>query len=146
MKNDYKYLKYLIKHKYYVAKECFKVGLYWRGIVHDLSKFTLSEWIAYRNYFYGTPDEIKFNEAWLNHIHKNKHHHQHWVLRNDDGTVVALDIPNVYVLEMVCDWIGAGLAITGRREVKEWYEKNKDKMVLSDLTKAKVNAMIELLA
>lgn len=51
--NNIKYLKYLIKHKFYVTRECFRIGLYWRGLVHDLSKFNPMEWVAYRNYFYG---------------------------------------------------------------------------------------------
>lgn len=54
-----KYLKYILKHKYYVAVECFKMGLIWRGLVHDLSKLRLSEFGAYANYFYGNyPDEL----------------------------------------------------------------------------------------
>lgn len=56
MKNDIKYLKYLFKHKWYVAKECFKRGLYWQGIIHDLSKFLPSEYFAYRDYFYNNPE------------------------------------------------------------------------------------------
>jgi hypothetical protein len=34
-----KYLNYLLRHKWYVGIECFKKGLIWRGLVHDLSKF-----------------------------------------------------------------------------------------------------------
>ena len=74
MMNNIKYLKYLLKHKYYATKYCFKFGLYWRGLVHDLSKFLPSEWIAYREYFYNNPYNRKcvkadFNYAWLFHQH-----------------------------------------------------------------------------
>jgi len=47
------YLKYIIRHKWYVGIECFKMGVYWRGITHDLSKFLPSEFIPYAKYFYG---------------------------------------------------------------------------------------------
>jgi hypothetical protein len=53
MNKHLKYLKYVVKHKYYVARECFKEGLYWRGIVHDWTKLTPKEWIPYTEYFYG---------------------------------------------------------------------------------------------
>jgi hypothetical protein len=39
-------------------------------------------------------------------------------------------MPDIYMKEMLCDWVGAGVAITGERKTKEWYEKNKDKVVL----------------
>jgi len=48
-----KYLKYILKHKWYVMIECFKNGLIWRGLMHDLSKFLPSEFIPYANFFYG---------------------------------------------------------------------------------------------
>lgn len=166
--NNFKYLKYLIKHKFYVTRECFRIGLYWRGLVHDLSKFTPSEWIAYRNYFYGTwlkynpiiPTygvETKnwskstegvseaFDYAWLQHQHKNKHHWQHWILRNDDGTITPMMMPDVYIKEMVCDWLGAGMAITGKREADMWYKSNKHNMQLHELTRGRAEMLLEQL-
>jgi len=47
------YLDYLLRHKWYVTLECFREGLYWQGLTHDLSKFLPSEFIPYANYFYG---------------------------------------------------------------------------------------------
>jgi hypothetical protein len=162
---DIQYLKFIIKHKYFVTRECFKMGLYWRGLVHDLSKFLPKEWIAYRNYFYGTYKpyeqfssglkyefdcfkiskeyiEQQLDYAWLNHQHKNKHHWQYWVLRQDSGVTIALEMPDVYIKEMVCDWIGAGLAITGKREFKQWYADNKNKMKLHKNTRDKVESLL----
>lgn len=162
----FKYLKYLLKHKFYVTRECFRQGIYWRGLVHDLSKFSFLEWNAYVNYFYGEYQpydsfssgcksefdcwsiskegvQSQFDYAWLNHQNKNKHHYQYWILINDDNTATALDMPYEYILEMICDWIGAGLAITGKREYKTWYENNKDKMILSDNTRITVEAILE---
>lgn len=119
-----KYFNYIIKHKWYVAKECFKYGLYWRAIKHDWTKFLPSEFMPYVNNFYGKPDKDAFNRAWLHHQHNNSHHWQHWVLKNDDGTVIALEMPLNDALEMICDWRGAGMAIHGYDEVEAWYLKN----------------------
>jgi hypothetical protein len=83
-----------------------------------------------------------FDLAWNSHIHKNPHHWQHWVLREDSGATKVLEMPEVYVKEMVCDWVGAGIAITGKREVREWYAKNKEKIVLHPETRKFVEQLL----
>ena len=47
------YLKYVLKHKWCTLIECIKLGITWRGIVHDLSKFSKAEWGPYVEWFYG---------------------------------------------------------------------------------------------
>lgn len=46
MNKYFKHFKTIVKHKWYVMKFCFKCGLYWRGLVHDLSKFSFAEFSA----------------------------------------------------------------------------------------------------
>ena len=148
-----KYLKYLIKHKWYVMLECFNEGLFWKGIIHDWSKFLPSEFFPYVNYFYGKKskghipnegyykptktDDDKFDFAWLLHQKRNRHHWQFWLLPEDNGGTKILEIPYPYLKEMICDWIGAGkaqgyLSPPGDRyfETNIWYNKNKDKITL----------------
>lgn len=43
MTRIFKHLIRIIKHKYWVARYCFQLGLYWQGIVHDWSKFSYTE-------------------------------------------------------------------------------------------------------
>jgi hypothetical protein len=62
-------------------------------------------------------------------------------LRKSDGAK-ALPIPQPLVCEMVADWMGAGRAITGRWEVGEWYDENKDKIVLEEGTRCRVELLI----
>lgn len=57
MKKHLRYLKYLIRHRWYVFLECCKLGIPWRGIVHNLSKFLPSEWFPYVERFYGNDRE-----------------------------------------------------------------------------------------
>lgn len=159
----WKYLKYFIRHKYYVMCECFKAGIYWRGITHDLSKFLPSEFIPYANYFYGEYPSLaditgdarnsysgefketiqkKFNTAWLKHQKRNPHHWQYWILQNDSDGVLILDMPRQYALEMVCDWIGAGKAIIGKNDLNGWYAANKDNIKLSNNTREYVEFLV----
>ena len=158
----FKYLKYLIRHKWYVFVACCRVTkdlkYKWRliilGIVHDWSKFRPSEYIPYARYFYGDYPkhnevtagfkynytglyhediERRFDKAWLYHIHRNKHHWQHWLLQEDDGPLKKIPIPMLYLLEMIADWRGAGMAITGKDNIVEWYGSNRDKIQVRDL-------------
>lgn len=143
----WKYLKYLLKHKYFVAKECFKRGLWLQGFTHDLSKFLPSEFIPYAYAFYGTDEEKKaYNSkyilAWLKHQKRNPHHWQYWLLNNDLEQPEIICMPDKYILEMYCDWVGAGLAISGRNDVVEWYSKIKDKIILHPEAKKRVESLI----
>lgn len=150
-----KYLKYVFLHKWYVFLECYKRGLYWRGLVHDLSKFLPSEFIPYAKFFYrrctvrddsgyykptdtGDP---KFDFAWLLHQKRNDHHWQWWVLPLDDGGTKVIPMSKKARLEMFCDWLGAGRA-QKTKGVKYWYAKNKDKLVLHRETRAYIESEI----
>jgi len=47
------YLRYVLRHKWFVLLACWRAGLYWRGIVHDWHKFLPSEWFPYVEHFHG---------------------------------------------------------------------------------------------
>jgi len=149
----WKYFKYVLRHKWFVFLECCKVGLLWRGLIHDLSKLRLSEFIPYARYFYGNyPEYInadsraprglfkqdiehRFDKAWLFHIHRNPHHWQFWLLQEDDGPLKNIPVPIKYLKEMLCDWHGAGRAITGKSNTKEWYIQNKKNINLNRINR-----------
>lgn len=144
----YKYFKYLTRHKYFVFKAGLSLGVpIHRLVIHDWSKFTPFEWIAYVHNFYDKQPRSKvvkeeFNRAFLHHIHHNKHHWQYWVLRLEYGEPKILRIPPMYAREMVADWMGAGRAITGKWDIEEWYRKYKDDMVLHPETRILVENLI----
>lgn len=114
-----KYIKHFIvilKHKWYVMIECFKRGLYWQGIIHDLSKFTPAEFVQSARYFQGsgTPiskikAELGYSSAWLNHKGRNKHHWEYWT-DFYDGIIKPIKIPEKYLIEIACDMVGASKA------------------------------------
>lgn len=174
MNKHLKNLSYILRHKWHVFNMGLKYRVWWYQLVlHDLSKFTPTEWFGYTNYFYARetvkkrlallalhPDrevvreesaeltalldhwKAKFNEAWNHHQKANKHHWQYWVLRNDDGKVVALKMPDRFVREMVADWAGASLAIRGYDDTLNWYAKNRDLMMLHEETRKRVEELI----
>lgn len=149
-----KYLCYIITHKWFVFIAKMKLSLFhgtWLAIIHDHSKFYPSEWFPYAKTFYDNygnkqyKETDDFNLAWNHHQKRNKHHYQYWVLLCDEGRTVAIEMPTKYVYEMVADWAGAGRAITGKWEVKEWYLKNKAKIILHDITRKNVETLLEIL-
>jgi len=148
-----KYFTYVLRHKWFVFWACWKYGLIWQGIIHDLSKFLPDEAIPYANFFYSgdrrkdsfyTPKRgnEEFNLAWLKHQHRNPHHWQYYVLQEDSGAVFPLKIPDKYVKEMLCDWIGAGRA-SGHNDVLSWYVTNRNKMVLHVDSRAWIERELE---
>lgn len=154
-----KYLWYIIRHKWFVFVECGRKGLWWLGLVHDLSKLLPSEFFPYARYFYGSypslddvhgdarnrmfgkyQEEIdgEFDFAWLLHQKRNKHHWQWWILQEDEGGVKILQIHEKYHNEMICDWHGAGMAQGHGGDIFEWWNANNRKMQLHPETRKRL--------
>ncbi|MCG3207306.1 MAG: hypothetical protein FOGNACKC_00906 [Anaerolineae bacterium] len=146
------YLKYVLRHKWYVLIEGVKLDVpLWGLLIHDWQKFTPTEWQPYALSFYGPwsraerPDWLvkDFKVAWLHHMHYGPHHWEYWLLRDGDG-VEALEMPYRYQVEMLADWHGAGLAISGKKDTAEWYKKTHDRIILHPTTRFWVEDMLGL--
>lgn len=105
---------------------------------HDRSKTSPEEWYPYLNHFYLNDqyDELgNFDVAWNHHIHNNPHHWQYWILIDETNFgYKALNIPLKHIIEMLCDWHSFSDQDDGVTAY-EWYNKYKDKMILSDKTR-----------
>jgi hypothetical protein len=138
------HLKYTIRHKYHVMVACTKEGMILRGILHDLSKFTPSEFTGYANFFFNpdgsrkedldaNSEEIKraFGDAFLHHQTSNAHHWQYWIKRTNGHTVVN-PMPADIAAEMICDWIGAARANYQNEPgiPLPWYKQNRSRILL----------------
>ncbi len=140
------YLKRLLKHKYFVFVAGIKVGVPpFQLLIHDLSKLSLSEYNFWLNRLVN-PDINIYDYGWINHYHKNKHHWQFWVLREDSGVTRCLEMPDKYIKEMVADWMGAQKNKIGNWDTKEWYYKRKDTILLHPNTRIKVEKIINELS
>ncbi len=81
-----KHLRTINHHKLLVMKHCFKVGLYKQGLLHDLSKYSPTEFLVGCKYYQGTrsPNNAEreatgYSQAWLHHKGRNKHHYEYWI-------------------------------------------------------------------
>lgn len=135
MSNLIKHLKTVHNHRKYVRQTCFKMGLIWQGLTHDLSKYSLTE-LRIAKYYSGkrSPhaecrDMTGYSPSWMHHYHKNKHHWQFWLDMEDwPDKVIPVKMPYKYVVEMFCDFVGAGKAYTPKGEWTQdmpwnYYEK-----------------------
>lgn len=117
---------------------------------HDDSKYDIDEYDAYDAYFYGNKSHAvvrNFNYAWLNHIHNNEHHWQHWVLINDDpkNGEIILDMPDERIIEMICDWWSFSFKKGNLREIFTWYDENKKYMKMSEYTRDHVEDILNMI-
>ena len=153
------YDNYLTEHKENVAKgfrwlqenipEVIKDDFKWQICFnHDVSKTDPEEYDAYDAYFYGNNRSYSavqnFKKAWLRHIHNNPHHWQHWILINDEPKegMVVIDMPYIYVVEMICDWWSFSWKKGDLNEIFGWYEDRKDYMKLSANTRRSVEYIL----
>jgi hypothetical protein len=120
MKNIVKHIKTVAKHRWIVFKLCCRVGIPWRGLVHDLSKFSPTEFWESTKYYVGIHSPIPearkdkgYSQCWLHHKGVNKHHIEYWV--DFDTKQVALVMPYKYAVEMVCDNLSAGIVYNGKK-------------------------------
>ena len=139
-----KYFLYLIKHKWYVFIECCKMGIWYRGLFHDLScflpssefllsaKYYVGEWQG-RQYRREALNDPKFDLIRLRHHRRNGHHWQHWVLILDSGKMRPVEMPEEFVKEMWCDWVVAG-RLQGN-DFLRWLANNLSEMVLHPKTR-----------
>lgn len=96
-------------------KNCFRVGLYKQGLLHDLSKYSPSEFIVGCKYYQGnrSPNNAErentgYSLAWLHHKGRNKHHYEYWIdygLHNEG--IIGMKMPLKYVVEMFMDRVAA---------------------------------------
>ena len=105
-------------HRRLVRKYCFKLGLYRQGMMHDLSKYSPSEFIPGVKYYqdgHRSPNNAQredegVSKAWLHHKGRNKHHFEYWIDYDVDGnsiTIGGTETPVKYVAEMFCDRVAA---------------------------------------
>lgn len=100
-------------HRHLVIRYCFKVGIGFQGLRHDLSKYSFTEFWRGAKYYTGdaSPNakerKIKgYSLAWMHHKGRNKHHFEYWV-DIVNGAYAPIRIPIRYLKESLCDRIAA---------------------------------------
>ncbi len=148
----------ITRHKILVMKNCFKCGLIKQGLLHDMSKYSPSEfWIGVK-YYQGnrSPNNAEredkgYSSAWLHHKGRNKHHLEYWIdySAKKDEILCGCRMPERYVYEMFCDRIAAS-KIYNKESYKDsdvlaYYERSKDHYLLHPETKKLLEKLLNML-
>lgn len=158
IKNCFKHFHKICKHKRWVFHYCRLAGIPFRGLMHDMSKFGPSEFFGnVRWYGDGTRSPIDnckdvngLSYAWQHHKGRNKHHYEYWTDRFDQGGY-ALPMPDTYLVEMLCDYLGAGIAYNGKKKFTysneyEWWKNKQTHCSMHPYNKAFIEACLNWLA
>ena len=113
--NAWKHFKTITHHRHLVMLGCFRVGLIWQGLTHDLSKYSPTEFLVGAKYYQGNRspnwaerNAIGYSTAWIHHKGRNRHHFEYWSdCLPGTGTYVPLPMPRRYMVESLMDRIAA---------------------------------------
>ena len=90
------HLKTVHRHRALVRKYCFRLGLYWQGLTHDLSKYSPTEFIPSFRYFQGdrSPNDMQrykfgYSSSWMHHKGRNRHHFEFWTDYDPKGSGIV---------------------------------------------------------
>ena len=116
--NLFRHIALVTRHKWRVLVHCTRCGLFFRGLVHDTSKFSPTELFESVKYFTGYRSPIGvcrekngMSRAWLHHKGRNKHHLEYWL---DEDCAVTPMMPYKYAVECVCDKLAATKTYKGK--------------------------------
>jgi len=92
-----------------------------QGLLHDLSKFSPTEFLPGVRFFDGhhspTEDERRlygYSKAWMHHKGRNRHHWEYWTdCFAEQARYMAVPMPRKYIAEMVCDRMAASKVYKG---------------------------------
>ena len=128
-KNIISHFKTITEHRLLVMRYCFRIGLYYQGLTHDLSKYSPSEFLPGTRYYQGyrSPNDaerrdIGYSTAWIHHKGRNRHHMEYWTdysLEYKDGMLHGVKMPLKYVLEMFCDRLAACRTYNGDKYTQD---------------------------
>lgn len=153
------HLKTINNHKKLVMEHCFKVGLYKQGILHDLSKYSWTEFSVGAKYYQGnrSPNDAEredkgYTTSWLHHKGRNKHHLEYWIDYSLDKSkcLVGMPMPTEYIVEMFCDRIAACKTYNkdtyNERQPLEYYLRGRAKTLLHPESAKTLELYLNMLA
>jgi hypothetical protein len=142
------------RHRAMVRRLCFKCGLYWQGMTHDMSKYSPVEFWNGVKYYTGTASphigerkEKGHSDAWVHHHNRNKHHGEYWWDINPDGKSCPIPMPTKYLKEMICDRVAASMIYLGDKYHNaaplEYYRSHKDENQFNPMTREHLEMCLE---
>lgn len=157
MGNAIKHFKTITHHRHLVIYHAYKCGILFQGLMHDMSKYSPTEFGAgikfYRGYKSpneGEREKYGYSKAWIHHKGRNKHHFEYWTDYSiQSREMMPVEMPIKYVVEMFCDRIAASKVYQGKNYTSshplEYFLKGKSTRKIHPNTSALLEKMLRLL-
>ena len=159
MMKAWQHFKTITTHKMWVMRYCFKIGLYWQGLTHALSKYSPTEFLVGMKYYQGdrSPNNAEredngMSKSWMHHKGRNNHHFEYWIDYgiNCDTIIKGVPMPRRYVAEMIMDRISASRNYLGdaytHHEPLDYFLKSKEMIsFIHPQTKKELEGLLRIL-
>ncbi len=168
------HLKTITEHRRLVRRHCFRIGLYWQGLTHDLSKYFPTELLeGFRYYEDGTSSPNNgarnhkgYSAAWMHHKGRNRHHFEYWLdymppknaqkcagkAKQAPGIkapLQAVQMPRRFVAEMLMDRICASKNYNKetytQHDPLRYFDQGKGKYIMHPQTEKELRGMLRIL-
>ena len=148
----------ITRHRHAVIRNCAKAGILRQGLLHDLSKYSPTEFLRGARFYQGTRspnererEEYGYSLAWLHHKGRNRHHFEYWTDYNPvERRVVPVKMPLRYVVEMFCDRVAASKIYRGAQykesDPLSYFERGKARRFIHPETSALLESLLQMLA
>lgn len=152
------HFKTITWHRWLVREGCFRVGLYWQGLTHDLSKYSPTEFNSGVRYYQGNRspnaaerEEKGYSEAWMHHKGRNRHHYEYWSDMNlETKRYESVPVPRRYLVEMVMDRRAACMVYQGKNyrpsSALEYLERSKERVLFHPQTLRELTYILTMLS
>ncbi len=153
----WQHFKTITKHKLLVMGGCFRIGLIWQGLAHDMSKYSPTEFLNGAKYYQGirSPNNAErgdkgYSEAWIHHKGRNRHHFEYWTDLNLQTKVYEpVPIPRKYLAEMIMDRRAACMTYQGKNyhpgSALEYFETSRDRQLMHPRTRQELGYLLTML-
>jgi len=153
----WQHFKTITYHRWLVRGGCFKVGLYWQGLTHDLSKYMPTEFRAGAKYYQGnrSPNAAEredkgYSEAWMHHKGRNRHHYEYWNdMSMETKQYESVPMPRKYLVEMVMDRRAACMTYQGKNYKPgaefTYFDRSKEKPLMHEKTRRELAFLLTML-
>ena len=152
------HFKTITHHKWLVFCGCARVGLWWQGITHDLSKYSPVEFWNGARYYQGncSPNLAErrdkgFSEAWMHHKGHNRHHFEFWSdINRQTRDYEYVPMPRKYLVEMVMDRRAACMVYQGNAYKADsalvYLDNSREKELMHPQTHKELRHILVMLA
>ena len=158
IKKFFGHLRTITRHRHAVIAHCIRAGIPRRGFLHDLSKYSPTEFWAGVRFYTGdrSPNEgeraeFGYSAAWLHHKGRNRHHFEYWTDYNPaTKKVEPVRMPLVFVKEMFCDRVAASKIYQGKnytcKHPLEYFLRGKPRRSIHPETSELIESWLRMLA